>query len=774
MPESTSLEADSGAYHQIHFAWAEPTLLGRVGPGPAATSLPQRDQPVLRSWRDRLLPALTADYRTALPDTDPATYPETLWAHHYPDGQSALVYRWPGDVREAHAWAIVGPTRGLTLPRILALHENPNTRPAASRPPAPGWAGMSTLPAPRPWERTAAPGALRTRDRRAAETQIDNEPILVGAVARALEHPDRPVHIALDPDRADLWQAVQLRFLWGVHRTLHDVLTPRSSLPADGWHWSFSTYDPVLGVEHGPHLVFGPPARDRRAGSPFLSPAPLDHLKVADGLVTVLREEGGDALAEHLRDRGVPEAATFTERRELLRDWFDPAPRPASVPQPEPEAAESEPVPERAQGQEGTDEPEEAPEPAAAQEETAQKGAAQEETAQEETAQHEAVPGEVPHRSGHVPEPALLSGPGDDHPGLAGGSESGPGPGDEDAVNPREGDDLLTEAPDPFEEEGAQDTAEQETWSTRGERARSGRARTFLGVARRQPTESRPAQREDPEPEPPLEEPVTDPGLGRPLTPPQAPRFYRPAPTDQPRETWTISASTPSAPLAEPDTEPNTEPPSPTAPPEEPEEHGEPQRHTPPAPLPDRPATRTTADAPPLGILPATAGEREEPEAEEEPADYAAETEPDTGEEPSDTDDNWPTQYVDLPLSRLERWHSKRGPEGAYTDVVDARAAVRAERAELQRVRSERDHYHTEVQELRREIARLDQSWIDAEPGSDTPERRRRWPRVLLATALLAAVFTAGLEIGARTDQGALDHLTRVVSPLVSADWWPL
>ncbi|MEE2046801.1 hypothetical protein Q7689_26040, partial [Nocardiopsis tropica] len=142
MPESM--------YHQIHFAWAEPTLLGRVGPGPASSSLPETEQPVLRSWRDRLIPALTADYRSALPDTDPADYPETLWAHTYPDGQAALVYRWPGDVRSAHAWAIVGPGYGLTLPRVLALHENPNTRPAQRRPPAPGWAAMDTLPAPEP------------------------------------------------------------------------------------------------------------------------------------------------------------------------------------------------------------------------------------------------------------------------------------------------------------------------------------------------------------------------------------------------------------------------------------------------------------------------------------------------------------------------------------------------------------------------------------------------------------------------------------------------
>ncbi|WP_239647945.1 hypothetical protein [Nocardiopsis ganjiahuensis] len=746
MPESTPLEADAGAYHQIHFAWAEPTLLGRVGPGPAATSLPERDQPVLRSWRDRLLPALTADYRTALPGTDPAAYPETLWAHHYPDGQSALVYRWPGDVRAAHAWAIVGPTRGLTLSRILALHENPNTRPAASRPPAPGWVGMSTLPAPQPWERTAAPGALRTRDRRAAETQIDGEPILVGAVARALEHPDRPVHITLDPDRADLWQAVQLRFLWGVHRTLHDVLTPRAALPADGWHWSFSTYDPVLGVQDGPHLAFGPPTGAPSPGSPFLTPAPLDHLKVADGLVTVLREEGGDALADHLRDRGVPEAATFTERRELLRDWFDPRPKPAVASRPEPE---EEPEPEQAQGLEAPEQEEaaagfgEAPEPAPAPERGPELAPA-----------HESAPERGPGDGAGFRESS----------GPRGGADPEGETGSGGSSDSEDGDDLA-EAPDPFEEEGSQDTAEQEAWSVRGERSRSGRARTFLGVARRRPPESGPVDPEAPEAEPPPEEPDTDPDLARPLSPPHSPpppRFYRPAPPDQPRETWTISASAPSQ-----------APPEPPAanPLEAPEDPTEPQPSTEPAPPTGRPSTRTTADAPPLGLPAAAEGE---PEDEEEPADYAAETEPEVDEEYADADDNWPTQYVDLPLSRLERWHSKRGPEGAYTDVVDARAAVRAERAELQRVRSERDRYHSEVQELRREIARLDQSWIDADPASDTPGRGRRWPRVLLAVVLLAAVFAAGLEIGARTDQGTLDLLTRMVNPVVTAGWWPL
>ena len=88
--------------------------------------------------------------------------------------------------------------------------------------------------------------------------------------------------------------------------------------------------------------------------------------------------------------------------------------------------------------------------------------------------------------------------------------------------------------------------------------------------------------------------------------------------------------------------------------------------------------------------------------------DYATETEPETDPDFDDSGANWPTQYADLPLARLERWHAKRGPEGAHADVVDARAAVGAERSELHRVRDERDHYHAEVQDLRREVARLD------------------------------------------------------------------
>ncbi|WP_239646186.1 hypothetical protein [Nocardiopsis valliformis] len=723
MPESTSLEADSGAFHQIHFAWADPTLLGRVGPGPAATSLPQRDQPVLRSWRDRLIPALTADYRSALPDTDPAAYPETLWARHYPDGQSALVYRWPGDVRQAHAWAIVGPTRGLTFSRILALHENPNTRPAPTRPPTPGWAAMRTLPAPEPWEHTCAPGALRTRDRRAAETRIDSEPILIGAVARALEHPDKPVHITLDPDRADLWQATQLRFLWGMHRILHDILTPRAALPAEGWNWSFSTYDPVLGVEDGPHLAFGPPTTT--PDSPFLTPAPSDHLKIADGLVTVLREEGGDALGDHLRARGIPETIDFTDRRALLRDWFDPRPRPA----PEPHTREetlgttdtaepgdprgTEEAPQAVRAPEATDtsvpethrEPEETPDPQTS------RGSAEDPA----SGAGETLGAAGLQRSRSVEEPTEpVEGRGFKEPRGTEASAEPPGPGA--ATEPptgRSGAEYeLTEAPDPFAEDGAQDTSEQETWAG----SLGGRPHTFLGVGRRPP----------PAVEPP-EEPVTDPGAGQPLDPPLPP---------EPDEAWTISASTP-----------------PEAPDEEPSA---------PAPLPE---TRTPADAPPLAVLTL---------AETEPPDYEAETEPDTDEFPEDSDDNWPTQYVDLPLSRLERWHSKRGPEGAYTDVVDARAAVRAERSELQRVRDERDHYHTEVQELRREIARLDQSWIDSESTSDTPERRRRWPRVLLLLVLFAAVFAVGLQIGAGTGLDTLGLLALLTSPLTSASWWPL
>ncbi|WP_431868931.1 hypothetical protein [Nocardiopsis eucommiae] len=654
MPESTTAsEADSGAYHQIHFAWAEPTLLGRVGPGPSATSLPEQDQPVLRSWRDRLIPALTADYRSALPGTDPAAYPETLWAHHYPDGQSALVYRWPGDVRDAHAWAIVGPTRGLDLPRVLALHENPNTRPAASRPPKPGWAAMRTLPAPAPWERTAAPGALRTRDRRAAETRIEGEPVLVGAVAHALAHPDRPLRLTLDPDHADLWQATQLRFLWGMHRVLHDVLTPRAAVPAAGWSWSFSTYEPVTDPEDGPHLAFVPPSS--AAGSPFLSPVPGEHLRIAEGLVAVLREEGGDALADHLRERGVPEATTFGERRDLLRDWLDPAPAPLVE------------------------------EPVAVQEASAELAG-------------ESAPTERGTPSFFAPSPPT----GIDLTPDSRADTPAPDPLTDEAVP--EPEDDLEEAPDPFADDDT-DTAEQETW------AGGGRSHTFLGVARRRPAPEpehdplsifgrppRPAAPEDPSTEP-------DPPVSR----DEAARST--AADEEPRETWTIAAST------------------------------------------DRPEPRAPEDAPPLAVRPLP---------EQEPVDYAAETEPETDENLDDPDDNWPTQYADLPLARLERWHSKRGPEGAHVDVVDARAAVRAERAELQRVRDERDRYHTEVQDLRREIARLDQSWIDAEPFPETPEHKRRWPLVLLVTALAVTALVIGLEVGSGTRLGVLDLLGRL------------
>ncbi|WP_051061310.1 hypothetical protein [Nocardiopsis prasina] len=739
MPESTTaLEADSGAYHQIHFAWAEPTLLGRVGPGPAATSLPDRDQPVLRSWRDRLIPALTADYRSALPGTDPAAYPETLWAHHYPDGQSALVYRWPGDVREAHAWAIVGPTRGLTFPRVLSLHENPNTRPAASRPPTPGWATMRSLSAPAPWERTAAPGALRTRDRRAAETQIDGEPILAGAVAHALAHPDRPVHLALDPDRADLWQAVQLRFLWGMHRTLHDVLTPRAALPAAGWSWSFSTYDPVLGAGDGPHLAFAPPPANHATGSPFLSPVPSDHLRIAEGLVTVLREQGGDALADHLRDRGIPEATTFGERRDLLRDWLDPAPR--SEPQEEepdethtveqvPEsgvAAEEDTTATPAFGAYGAyGEPSPLTEPESSPARSPLTGG--------ESARPSPLP-EVESSPVRPPLTEVEQGP-RTSPLTEVESARWPSPlpgADPDPVLDPESD--LEEAPDPFTDDDSQDTAEQETWAGRLDGSSGRRGHTFLGVARRQTPQEpehdplsifgrqpRPGEPDtdtarSAEPEAASGDTRLSPGTG---FWDEAPRTTEPAtktPGTDP-EPWTVSASM-SAP--------------------------EPVRA-------DRPEPRSPEDAPPLALP--------------ETPDYAAETVPEPDEDFDAPDDNWPTQYADLPLSRLERWHSKRGPEGAHTDVVDARAAVRAERAELQRVRDERDHYHTEVQDLRREIARLDQSWIDAQPFSETPERKRRWPLILIVLGLAVAALVIGLEVGSSTGTGLLDLLSRI-SPI--------
>ena len=658
-PDKESNERN-GTYHQIHFAWAEPTLLGRVGPGPSATSLSQPEQPVLRSWRDRLLPALTADYRSALPGVDPGDYPETLWARHYPDGQSALVYRWPGDVRQAHAWAIVGPTRGLTLSRILALHENPNTRPAQNRPPTPGWATMRTLRTPEPWELAATPGAVRTRDRRAAETRVGDEPLLAGAVARVLAHPERPVQITLEPDRADLWQAIQLRFLWGMHRILRDVLTPPAAIPAAGWSWSFSTYDPVLGVEDGPHLVFGPLTDETCAHVPFLSPAPLEHLKVADGLVTLLREQGGDTLAEHLRDRGVPEATTFADRFALLRDWFDPRPQTSET-----------------FASTATDEAEPLPEGPTSQWTESVASTSESYLRDTRVLAHE-----------HEPSPA--------GPRLQGPEEE------------------LQEAPDPFSEE-----------------------------------EEGPGEREFPVEEPPEPDELPEPE--------ELPERDSPTGASRHEEDRDTSES-----FSDPERDESGDAPdevrtsgvSPSA-----EEHSTsssaPTEAQAPTPL-DSVEGRTPADAPPLPVLSTT----EETEA----LDYAAETEPGVDEEHTDPEDNWPTHYVDLPLARLARWHDRHGPEGARTDVADARAGIRAERAELDRVRGERDQYHAEVQELRRKIARLDQSWIDADPAA-AGRGSRRLPRYLLPVLFLIVVFVVGLEVGARTGTGALD-LLRIIPGL--------
>ncbi|MGW8527315.1 hypothetical protein [Nocardiopsis sp. NPDC055824] len=936
MPESM--------YHQIHFAWAEPTLLGRVGPGPASSSLPETEQPVLRSWRDRLIPALTADYRSALPDTDPADYPETLWAHTYPDGQAALVYRWPGDVRSAHAWAIVGPGYGLTLPRVLALHENPNTRPAQRRPPAPGWAAMDTLPAPEPWERTAAPGAVRTRDRHAAETAVGGEPLLVGAVAAALARPDLPVHIALAPERADLWQAVQLRFLWGMHRALHDVLTPPRAIPAAGWSWSFSTYDPVLGTADGRHLAFGPPAAP--AATPFLNPPPPDHRRTAEALVAVLREEGGDALAAHLAERGIPEAPTFADRRDLLADWLAPSPRPSrTVPAEAPQAVPLPPCdagvgaasPEPAEGIEAHRAPESAP-PRGFGEEAPESpaetrapgyGDLDDDLGLEDVPEAEALPdGEPEPGSGDgltgAPDADADRGsdgdrcsardrhPGGDrapHGGRGSAGDRAPaGGGSFDTAS--EQDDIplpdLPEAEAPGEEEtGPRPPSEPWAPAERTEAARpapgarlgqgslrafaeeiaraadaereAGRARSAAGSGR-DPDGNAPQGRtnealwpsSDPEPLPEAPEPVDGPD-GAAEAPPRArmPRIA-PAPGEpstsgalrtgeadggEPqgghrRTTGIFDAPEPYAqhgpvpardPLAPPAYyeagEIVTDDPTPVAgrprmfgrtlrravdrdaraaqrraaerreaeeaalapgageapevpeatetqePPawREPHERtvavppaerrdlpadAPPEDFAPPAPLEPvaAPELRAPADAPPLGVVAAADGENGN-RGGNEPLDYAAETEPgfDDPFDEGPADDNWPTQYADLPLARLERWHSRRGPEGARVDVVDARAAVRAERAELQRVREERDHYHAEVQDLRRDVARLDRPWLDPEDEEEhdaplAPRTRRRLPRVLVPI-LLVAFLATGLEAGARLDLGALDLL---------------
>lgn len=753
MPDST--------YHQIHFAWAEPTLLGRVGPGPAASSFKEAEQPVLRSWRDRLIPALTADHRSAPSADGPSDHPESLWARAYPDGRAALVYRWPGDVRSAHALAIVGPTYALTLPHVLSLHENPHTRPAAGRPPKPGWATMDPLPLPQPWERTATPGAVRTRDRRAAEVTVGDEPILVGAVAAALYRPDQPIHIALEPELADLWRAVQLRFLWGVHRTLYEVLTPPRAIPAAGWSWSFSTYDPVLGAAEGQHLTFGPPAPDTH--TPFLLPPAPDYRGVAERLVAVLREEGGDALAAHLRERGVPEAPTFADRRDLLRDWLDPRPRPTA------DGAAEAPLLERPPDEDPPDSLPDLPEA--------------EMPGEEETGPLPPVePRPLPGRTAlgwsgrYLPAGAVPGG----QPSLKGlldqaeghGTKEHDGRGDapphptrsQDETDGRDNE-ALWPGSDPEPPPETTDPAEPE--EPLAVRPRIAPPRIFSAPEPHGPRRS-PGSQATPETSTTPDQDPRDLGDEAPPAPSQdvfgtggavggdtTPPPEALAPQEPPR--------TPDGgvPTTRPDTPPLPQERKDTEPPTSPE-------------LTDGPEDRTPADAPPLPVVPdpvtddaVASGASANPSP-----DYATETEPGIDEISTDTDpeDNWPTQYADLPLSRLERWHSRHGPEGARVDIVDARAAVRAERAELQRVREERDHYHTEVQELRREVARLDRSWLEGRGRDDDApagRRTRRWPARVLALVILAAFLATGLEAGARFGTGTVDLLGALLGRLL-------
>lgn len=804
-------------YHQIHFAWAEPTLLGRVGPGPAASSLAESDQPALRSWRDRLIPALTVDYRSALPGTDPADLPETLWSRTYADGQAALVYRWPGDVRDAHAWAVVGPAHGLTLPRILSLHENPNTRPAARRPPAPGWASMPTLQTPIPWELTTAPGAVRTRDRRAAETTVQGEAVLVGAVASALRSPEQPIRIALAPEGADLWQATQIRVLWGVHRALHDILTPPRAIPAAGWQWSFSTYDPDLSTE-GQHLAFGPPGQE--TDGPFMDPPPSDHRRAAERLVEVLRDEGGDALADHLRERGVPDAPTFGDRRALLLEWLDP--RVTTVASGQGPGADASStagtggavgaasagavaggvgdeesvagVPgargaetvfsDRADGSAGTAlrDGDEAMDGGEDDLPSAEPLPTDDEVDRAASSRAASRPGASASAAAGSPGPGSVDGPGradehvhaDEHrrprPYSLSRSVAGAHPSfrvnrppeDDDGEPLPEAEDLdalpfAHEAPEretpgaeaPVGEAPAHETPQHPPGPSRilfGERRTGAAARAEHAIFGA------------PEPHEPPSNPTDEPPplkLSR-TSAPQTPE--RP---DEPQETQHTPDPPENHTSAPDDLDPERAPARAWARRRAEEAFGGPRItgegfHTEGADPGDEtlaPHGRSSEQAPPLMFAHDAV----------HASDYATETEPEIDPTFDDSGANWPTQYADLPLARLERWHSKRGPEGAHTDVVDARAAVRAERSELQRVREERDHYHSEVQDLRREVARLDRPFLDGRADRETGTGPRRRPARLLLLVLLPAFLATGLEAGARFGVSALDVLTALL-----------
>src|SRR5699024_3131312 len=84
-----------------------------------------------------------------------------------------------------------------------------------------------------------------------------------------------PPPLRPSPQNRDPGPAVQLRVPWGMDRTLHGVPPPPRAIPAAGWSWSFSTYEPSLEVE-APHLTFGPPDHEQRT-TPFLDTPEPDY-----------------------------------------------------------------------------------------------------------------------------------------------------------------------------------------------------------------------------------------------------------------------------------------------------------------------------------------------------------------------------------------------------------------------------------------------------------------------------------------------------------------
>lgn len=312
----SAMEGDT--FHRISFAFSHQALIGS-GLGPVGTSFSSTSSEYrqLAKWESllkmRVAPELPPDHRQA-----------GHWYRRHPDGEGVLLRRIPDlsqtDGREDKGRAVLGAGLNAPAALLVALGAWPDLSEWLNSvdTPALGWESMP------PYLSSSVGGEVASLDQEAAAQE--KAVLLISCILRER---NSPIDVVAFDDGPLRGERERLLLLWGVYRTLRDVLGNEQKRIAGSNDWSFSTYEPwpVEGRvdREQPRFAFRPPTEGTRGGgAQSLDLTANEYVadefhEIAVWLVTELGKEGAGELGEGGKVRSLSEKVGEGRDIDLLR-----------------------------------------------------------------------------------------------------------------------------------------------------------------------------------------------------------------------------------------------------------------------------------------------------------------------------------------------------------------------------------------------------------------------------------------------------------------------